>query len=85
MAEALLAAATSPGVSPAPAVLTVEHASKRYDTLQGRVTAVDDVSFALCRGEFVSVIGPSGCGKSTLFGMVGGLVDVWQGRIVVDG
>ena len=66
-------------------VLQVEGVSKRFPTPQGDVVAVQDVSFELRRGEFVSVIGPSGCGKSTLFGMIGGLVDGWQGRILVDG
>ncbi len=86
-AEAALAALASAAAvaAPPPVVLSVEHASKRFATPQGAVTAVDDVSFALRRGEFVSVIGPSGCGKSTLFGMIGGLVDGWDGTIAVEG
>ena len=60
-------------------VLEVADATKRFATPEGDVVAVQDVSFTVDRGEFVSIIGPSGCGKSTLFGMIGGLVDGWQG------
>ncbi len=66
-------------------MLEVVGASKRFTTPEGTLTAVDDVSFDVRRGEFVSVIGPSGCGKSTLFGMIGGLVPDWEGRIRIDG
>lgn len=48
-------------------------------------TAVQDVSFDVRGGEFVSIVGPSGCGKSTLLGLVGGLVPATAGRITVDG
>ena len=73
-------------VAPAPQpVLDVQGATKRFATPEGDVVAVQDVSFTVARGEFVSVIGPSGCGKSTLFGMIGGLVGDWQGRIRVEG
>jgi len=36
-------------------------------------------------GEFVSIIGPSGCGKSTLFNVIGGLMDSYEGRVIVEG
>ncbi len=48
-------------------------------------TAVQDVSFDVRGGEFVSIVGPSGCGKSTLLGLVAGLLPVSQGRITIDG
>jgi NitT/TauT family transport system ATP-binding protein len=46
--------------------------------------AVDDVSFSVTSGEFVSIIGPSGCGKSTLLKMASGLMDITSGSIDVD-
>jgi NitT/TauT family transport system ATP-binding protein len=65
-------------------MLSVEHVSKRFGTTQDGVTAVDDVSFDVAPGEFVSVIGPSGCGKSTLFHIIGGLQSASSGRVMVE-
>jgi NitT/TauT family transport system ATP-binding protein len=48
-------------------------------------TAVQDVTFAVHGGEFVSIVGPSGCGKSTLLSLIAGLQPVTGGRITVDG
>jgi len=63
--------------------LRVEHISKRFTTGEGAFVAVDDVSFDVGPGEFLSVIGPSGCGKSTLFNIIGGLLGEHDGRVVV--
>ena len=46
--------------------------------------AVDDVSFSIGPGEFVSVVGPSGCGKSTLLKMASGLLPATGGSLTVD-
>ena len=46
--------------------------------------AVDDVSFSVDRGEFVTVVGPSGCGKSTLLRIASGLTRHTDGRCEVD-
>lgn len=51
----------------------------------GDFTAVDNVSFDIKAGEFVSLIGPSGCGKSTLMLMCAGLNKPASGQITVDG
>jgi NitT/TauT family transport system ATP-binding protein len=64
-------------------ILVVENIVKRFTTQDGVLTAVDDVSFAVNPGEFLSVIGPSGCGKSTLFNVIGGLIDGYDGRVRV--
>ena len=46
---------------------------------------IDDLSFHIEKGEFVSVIGPSGCGKSTIFRLTNQLLDRKSGDILVDG
>jgi NitT/TauT family transport system ATP-binding protein len=50
-----------------------------------RFVALEDVSFDIQRGEFLSLIGPSGCGKSTLLRLVSGLVPPSGGQILVNG
>src|SRR6266496_4344344 len=63
----------------------VENIVKHFVTPEGTVVAVDNVSFDVRRGEFLSGLGPSGCGKSTLFNIVGGLLGDYEGRVTVDG
>ena len=67
------------------AILVADHVLVRYETAEGPITAVDDMSFTVRPGEFLSVIGPSGCGKSTLFNVIGGLLSHHQGMVSVDG
>lgn len=61
--------------------LLVEGLSKHF----GGVRAVDDVSFRVGDGEFVTLLGPSGCGKSTTLFAVAGLDTPTAGRISVGG
>ena len=68
-----------------PRLLDVNRVTKRFTTAEGTITAVDDVSFGVFSGEFVSIIGPSGCGKSTLFNIIGGLIGDYDGRVRVAG
>src|SRR5450830_1520061 len=67
------------------AILVVDDIVVRYETAEGPITAVDNVSFKVRPGEFLSVIGPSGCGKSTLFNVIGGLLSHHQGVVSVAG
>ena len=50
----------------------------------GRVVALDDASFDIKAGEFVTLVGPSGCGKSTLLRIVAGLIEKTNGHISVN-
>lgn len=61
--------------------LEVRNLSKTYDTKE----AVKNVSFAVCEGEFLSILGPSGCGKTTLLRMLIGLEHPTGGVIIKDG
>lgn len=49
------------------------------------VRALQDISFAIPEGAFVSIVGPSGCGKSTLLQILGGLMPASSGQVVVAG
>lgn len=57
----------------------------RYETMEGAVEAVCDVSLRVEPGEFVSIIGPSGCGKSTLLNALAGFLTPSSGTVTVDG
>ena len=59
--------------------------TKRFAARRSVFTALDDVSFAIRGGEFVSLIGPSGCGKSTLMLIAAGLSQATQGEILIGG
>ncbi|AOJ03612.1 ABC transporter ATP-binding protein [Burkholderia mayonis] len=63
------------------------HVTRRFPAKHGNtlMTAVDNVSIAMRRGEVVSLIGPSGCGKSTLLNMGAGLYAPSEGEVYVNG
>ncbi|HET7381051.1 MAG TPA: ABC transporter ATP-binding protein [Pseudolabrys sp.] len=71
--------------APTDAILVADSVVVQFDTVEGPIIAVDDVSFGVGPGEFFSVIGPSGCGKSTLFNVIGGLLGHHQGVVSVGG
>ena len=62
-------------------MIEVLHITKRY----GRVTAVDDVSFRVERGEILGFLGPNGAGKTTTMRMLTGYMPPSEGRAVVAG
>ena len=58
---------------------------KKYKTGDIEVTAVDDVSFEIEKGEIVVIVGASGAGKTTLLNLLGGMDNVTYGKIIIDG
>ncbi|MFP3910751.1 MAG: ABC transporter ATP-binding protein [Desulfobacteraceae bacterium] len=62
-------------------LLEVQHLTKNF----GGLTANDNISFQMEKGELVGLIGPNGAGKTTLFNCISGLHPVTSGRIVFDG
>jgi linearmycin/streptolysin S transport system ATP-binding protein len=62
-------------------VLDVHHLRKSF----GSLVAVDDVSFALRKGELVGLLGPNGAGKTTTVSMIAGLLRPERGEVRIDG
>jgi putative ABC transport system ATP-binding protein len=71
-------------MSEAPAVRALG-LTRRYSVGEERITALEDISLSLARGEIVAVVGPSGSGKSTLLYLLGGLDEPDSGSVEVDG
>ena len=67
------------------AFITLEHVVKRYQMGEVTITAVEDVSFTIERGEFAVIVGPSGAGKTTVLNILGGMDTATGGRVTVDG
>lgn len=62
-------------------ILEIKNLRKIYHTKKDEILAVDDFSFDLYKGEFVSIVGPSGCGKSTILSILCDLIDYSDGEI----
>lgn len=65
-------------------ILEIKNLRKIYHTKKAEILAVDDFSFDLYEGEFISIVGPSGCGKSTVLSILSGLLDKSGGEINYD-
>ncbi len=66
-------------------ILRVENLTKIYGKGESKVTAVDNISFSVEKGEFIAIVGSSGSGKSTLLHLIGGVDRPTSGRVLVDG
>ena len=66
-------------------ILRAENLTKVYGKGQNEVHALDGVSFAIEKGDFVAIIGPSGSGKSTLLHILGGVDRPTSGRVLLNG
>lgn len=65
-------------------VLKIKNISKKYQAKNGEINALDNISFTVNKGEFVSIIGPSGCGKSTLLSIIAGLEEKTEGEVYIE-
>jgi linearmycin/streptolysin S transport system ATP-binding protein len=62
-------------------VLAIQHLRKTF----GALTAVDDVSLTVERGQLVGLLGPNGAGKTTTVSMIAGLIAPDRGEVLIDG
>ena len=66
-------------------VVDAKNISLTFDTADGRVEALSNVSLQVAEGEFVSFIGPSGCGKTTMLRVIADLQQPSSGTLTVNG
>src|SRR3954470_12004283 len=85
----MLAQAAAPMSAPAVAgeasAVSCRNVSVRFVTERRTVTALENISFSVERGGFLSLLGPSGCGKSTLLRVVADLIAPTTGQVSVFG
>jgi putative ABC transport system ATP-binding protein len=65
-------------------MIVLDRVSKQFEGRR-RVTALEEISLEVPKGQLVSIVGPSGSGKSTLLNLIGGLDRPTGGTIIVDG
>lgn len=61
--------------------ISIQNLKKTYITKSGAVPALQDVTFDVFRGEFITLVGPSGCGKTTLLKIISGLLTKTEGEL----
>ncbi len=66
-------------------ILRCENLSKIYGSGDTCVKALNEISFSVEAGEFVSIVGPSGSGKSTLLHILGGVDKPTSGKVFISG
>ena len=75
--------------SPIPIALKLQNVKKVFGSRSASgkmaVVALEDVSFEVRKGEFISIIGPSGSGKSTLLNIIGALDRPTAGKVLING
>ena len=65
--------------------VSINNIYMNYHSLKGSTKAINDITFTVSDGEFLSIVGPSGCGKSTLLNIIAGLLKPSNGDIYIDG
>ncbi len=63
-------------------ILEVKYLTKNYHDVKGEIKAIDNISFNVYDGDFISIVGPSGCGKSTLLSILSGIEEKSKGNII---
>ena len=78
-------ATAEPGSMPQRLAIDVRNVSLTFETADGKVDALSNVSLQVADGEFVSFIGPSGCGKTTMLRVIADLQQPTGGTLLVNG
>jgi putative ABC transport system ATP-binding protein len=66
-------------------VMELKNIIKIFESPAGESVVLNDISFTIKKGEFISIVGPSGSGKSTLLNIIGALDKPTSGEIIING
>ena len=66
-------------------IIEVKNVTKIYKVGTERITALDNVSFTINKGDFCCLLGSSGSGKSTLLNLMAGVEKITKGEILIKG
>ncbi|MFC0301044.1 ABC transporter ATP-binding protein [Virgibacillus soli] len=64
--------------------LTLDKVSHHYFSKYTYTKALEDISFSIEEGEFISLLGPSGCGKSTILSIIAGIISQTEGSVLLN-
>lgn len=65
-------------------ILNLDKVKLTYFSDKEETQALDNISFSINEGEFVSIVGPSGCGKTTILSLISGLIHATSGTISIS-
>jgi putative ABC transport system ATP-binding protein len=68
-----------------PIVMELKNIIKIFKSPAGESVVLDNISFTIKKGEFISIVGPSGSGKSTLLNIIGALDKPTSGEVIING
>jgi NitT/TauT family transport system ATP-binding protein len=83
--DSVAIATTELGSTPQRLAVDIRNVSLTFETSDGKVDALSNVSLQVADGEFVSFIGPSGCGKTTMLRVIADLQQPTAGTLLVNG
>jgi len=63
-------------------ILEIKNLSKDYHTINGEISAIEDISLDIYKNEIIGIVGSSGCGKSTLLSILSGIEKQSSGEII---
>src|SRR5215216_4447219 len=68
-----------------PNVMELKNIIKIFESPAGESVVLNNISFTIKKGEFISIVGPSGSGKSTLLNIIGALDKPTSGEVIING
>lgn len=63
-------------------ILSIKNLTKKYQTKEDEIIAVENINLDLKKGEIIAIVGPSGCGKSTILSILAGIDSNYGGKVI---